>query len=71
MLRLPITPDAGGGAFRLYRVDAGHAKLSDCGEWRDGAIRVPSNGFMLALSGFLLGDAPAANGGLSSPANGL
>ena len=66
-----ITPNAGGGAFRLYRVDTGHAKLLDCGEWRSGAIHIPANGFVLALSGFLLGDAPAVNGAPSSPANGL
>ena len=65
------TVNAGGGVFRIYRVDAGHAKLSDCGEWRGGEIHVPADGFVLALSGSLLGEAPAANGGPSSPANGL
>jgi hypothetical protein len=62
---------AGDGVFRLYRVDAGHSKLSDCGEWRSGTIHIPANGFVLALSGFLLGDAPAASGAPSLPANGL
>ena len=66
-----LAPDAGGGVFRLYRVDAGHAKLSDCGEWRGGAISIPVNGFVLALSGFLLGDAPAVDRTPSSPSNGL
>ena len=65
------TPAAGGGAFRIYRVDAGHAKLSDCGEWRSGALAVPANGFVLALSGFELGDAPAADRAPASPSNGL
>ena len=68
---MSITPNVGGGMFRIYRVDAEHAKLSDCGEWRSGALSIPSNGFVLALSGFALGDAPAADRAPSSPANGL
>ena len=62
---------AGDGVYRLYRIDAEHAKLSDCGEWRGGEIQIPSNGFVLALSGFLLGDASSVSGAPSSPANGL
>ena len=58
-------------AFRLYRVDAEHAKLSDCGEWRGGALGIPADGFVLALSGFSLGDAPAADRAPSSSDNGL
>ena len=68
---IAATVQAGDGVFRLYRVDAEHAKLSDCGEWRSGEIHIPANGFVLALPGPLLDDAPATNGGLSSPANGL
>ena len=63
--------DVGGGVFRLYRVDAEHAKLSDCGEWRGGALGIPADGFVLALSGFSLGDAPAADRAPSSSDNGL
>ena len=68
---MSITPNVGGGMFRIYRVDAEHAKLSDCGEWHSGALSIPSNGFVLALSGFALGDAPAVDRAPSSPANGL
>lgn len=68
---MSITPNVGGGMFRIYRVDAEHAKLSDCGEWRSGALSIPSNGFVLALSGFALGDAPVVDRAPSSPANGL
>ena len=57
--------------FRIYRVDAEHAKLSDCGEWRTGVLGIPANGFVLALSGFSLGDAPAVDRAPSSPTNGL
>ena len=63
--------DVDGGVFRLYRVDAEHAKLSDCGEWRGGALGIPADGFVLALSGFSLGDAPAADRAPSSSDNGL
>ncbi|MBQ3808960.1 MAG: hypothetical protein II840_13515 [Kiritimatiellae bacterium] len=66
-----ISPNVVGGEFRIYRVDAEHAKLSDCGEWRTGALSIPSNGFVLALSGFSLGDAPAVDRAPSSPSNGL
>lgn len=66
-----IAPDAGGGVFRIYRVDAEHAKLSDCGEWRSGVLGIPANGFVLALSGYALGDAPAVDRAPSLPANGL
>ena len=68
---MSITPNAGGGMFRIYRIDAEHEKLSDCGEWRTGALDVPADGFVLALSGFALGDAPAADRASSSPSNGL
>lgn len=63
--------EAGGGVFRIYRVDAEHAKLSDCGEWRGGALAIPADGLVLALSGFSLGDAAAAGGAPSSSDNGL
>ncbi len=68
---MSITPNAGGGMFRIYRIDAEHEKLSDCGEWRTGALDVPADGFVLALSGFALGDAPADDRAPSSPSNGL
>ena len=68
---MSLTPNAGGGMFRIYRVDAEHAKLSDCGEWRTGVLGIPANGFVLALSGFSLGDAPAVDRAPSSPTNGL
>jgi hypothetical protein len=68
---LSVTAQVGDGVFRLYRIDAGHAKLSDCGEWRGGALGIPADGFVLALSGFSLGDAPAADRAPSSSDNGL
>ncbi len=68
---MSITPTAGGAVFRIYRVDAEHDKLSDCGEWRTGVLGIPANGFVLALSGFSLGDAPAVDRAPSLPANGL
>ena len=63
--------EAGGGVFRIYRVDAEHAKLSDCGEWRGGALAIPADGLVLALSGFSLGDAADAGGAPSASDNGL
>ena len=68
---MSITPTVGGAVFRIYRVDAEHDKLSDCGEWRTGALSIPANGFVLALSGFSLGDALDVDRAPSSPSNGL
>ena len=68
---MSITPNAGGGMFKIYRVDAEHDKLSDCGEWRTGVLGIPANGFVLALSGFSLGDALDVDRAPSSPSNGL
>ena len=52
---------ADGAPFALYRVDADHARLTADGQWMGGAVSVPSNGFVLALSGTVLdGAAPAA-----------
>ena len=66
-----IAPNVGGGMFRIYRVDAEHEKLSDCGEWHSGVLSLPANGFVLALSGFSLGDAQTVDGVPTSLSNGL
>ena len=49
-----VTIRAEGAPYSLYRVDAEHARLTDGGQWMDGAIAIPSNGFVLALSGTVL-----------------
>ena len=49
-----VTIRAEGAPYSLYRVDAEHARLTDGGQWMDGAIAIPSNGFVLALYGTVL-----------------
>ena len=62
---------AGGAPFALYRVDAEHARLTASGEWTGGAISIPSNGFVLALSGTALDGAAKATASKQGAVNGL
>ena len=55
-----VTIRAEGTPYSLYRVDADHARLTADGPWREGAITIPSNGLVLALSGTLLEGAEKA-----------
>ena len=62
---------AGGATFALYRVDADHARLTASGEWTGGALVLPSNGFVLALSGTVLDGAVTTAMPKSGAVNGL
>ena len=65
-----VSVRADGRSFSLYRVDADHSRLEDCGTWSGGAIPIPKDGLVLALSGRTLGGA-ASDTSARGPANGI
>ena len=57
--RLDVAAD--GSRYTLYRVDERHAKLTADGAWSGGAVDVPGNGIVLALSGVELDAKPSSS----------
>jgi hypothetical protein len=58
--------------FNIYRIDAGHSKLTADGTWTGGAVYIPEHGLVLALSGYAPGeDAATGAAGETRDANGI